>query len=169
MLQVAEVTGIPEMLDGRVKTLHPAVHGGILARRGRPEDLAALAAHGITPIDLVVVNLYPFAQAAAKPGLPFDELVEEIDIGGPSLVRGAAKNFRDVLVMVDPADYASALEQAGRPEGPTLGFRFEMARKAFAHTASYDTMIASTLADVVLGDGAFGARRARLGCRSPSR
>lgn len=153
--QVAEVTGFPEMLDGRVKTLHPAVHGGILARRDRADDMAALAAHGIVPVDLVVVNLYPFAQAAAKPGLPFADLVEEIDIGGPSLVRGAAKNFRDVLVVVDPGDYDAVLAQVARPGGPELGFRFEMARKAFAHTASYDTMIAATLADVALDGDTF--------------
>ncbi len=155
VLQVADVTGFPEMLDGRVKTLHPAVHGGILARRDRSDDLAAIAAHEITPIDLVVVNLYPFAQAAAKPGLPFADLVEEIDIGGPTLVRGAAKNFRHVLVIVDPADYGAALEQVTRAGGPDLAFRFEMARKAFAHTAGYDAMIASTLSDVVLADDGF--------------
>ena len=113
---VSEVTGFPEMLDGRVKTLHPAVHGGILARRrARPDDLAAIAAQGIQAVDLVVVNLYPFAQAAAKPDLPFDELIEEIDIGGPSLVRAAAKNFPDVLVVVDPADYGAVLEETRAP------------------------------------------------------
>jgi phosphoribosylaminoimidazolecarboxamide formyltransferase/IMP cyclohydrolase len=147
---VSEVTGFPEMLDGRVKTLHPGIHGGILARRARPDDMAAIAAQGIEPVDLVVVNLYPFAQAAAKPGLPLDELIEEIDIGGPSLVRAAAKNFRDVLVVVDPADYAAALEELARPGGVPMQFRFDLARKAFAHTASYDTTIASTLADVVV-------------------
>ena len=89
VINVSDVTGFPEMMDGRVKTLHPKVHGGILARRHRPDDLAAIAGHGITPIDLVVVNLYPFAQAAAKPNLPFDHLIEEIDIGGPSMVRAA--------------------------------------------------------------------------------
>src|SRR5215467_9086995 len=102
VVSVADVTGMPEMLDGRVKTLHPRVHGGILARRHRADDRAALAEHGITPIDIVVVNLYPFAAAAAKPDLPFDDLIEEIDIGGPSLLRAAAKNFHDVLVVVDP-------------------------------------------------------------------
>ncbi len=115
---ISDVTGFPEMMDGRVKTLHPNIHAGILARRNRPDDLAALAAHGITPVDLVVVNLYPFANAAANPATPFDDLVEEIDIGGPSLVRAAAKNFRDVLVVVDPADYPRVLDAAsasGRP------------------------------------------------------
>src|SRR5262245_50957234 len=94
---ISEVTGFPEMMDGRVKTLHPNIHGGILARRHRPDDLEALARHGITPVDIVVVNLYPFAKAASNMDTAFDDLVEEIDIGGPSLVRAAAKNFRDVL------------------------------------------------------------------------
>ena len=155
VVSVADVTGFPEMLDGRVKTLHPKVHAGILARRTRPDDMAALGEHGIVAIDIVVVNLYPFAQAAAKPGLPFHDLVEEIDIGGASLVRAAAKNFHDVLVLVDPADYEPLLAQLAQPGGPTLGFRFELARKAYAHTASYDTMIAATLGDVVLDGDLF--------------
>ena len=104
---VSDVTGFPEMMDGRVKTLHPAVHGGILARRSVPGDLEALAGQRIGLIDLVVVNLYPFARAAANPDTPFDHLIEEIDIGGPSMVRAAAKNFRDVLIVVDPNDYGS--------------------------------------------------------------
>ena len=139
---VSDVTGFPEMMDGRVKTLHPALHGGILARRDRPDDLAALERHGIGLVDVVVVNLYPFAKAAANPATPFDALVEEIDIGGPSLVRAAAKNFRDVLVVVDPADYPRLLA-AARRRRPTLAFRFELMRKAFAHTAAYDTAIAA--------------------------
>src|SRR6187455_329006 len=146
--QVAEVTGFPEMLDGRVKTLHPKVHGGILARRHLQEDRDALAAHGITPIDLVVVNLYPFASAAARPGLAFDDLIEEIDIGGPSLVRAAAKNFRDVLVVVEPDDYSGVLEALRTDGGPSPAFRFDLARRAFAHTAGYDHMIAATLESV---------------------
>src|SRR3990172_8505576 len=115
---ISEVTGFPEMMDGRVKTLHPNVHAGILARRHRPDDLAALRTHGITAIDLVAVNLYPFAAAAARPDIAFDDLVEEIDIGGPSLVRAAAKNFRDVLVIVDPADYDRVLCALPAPRGP---------------------------------------------------
>src|ERR1700704_5757254 len=103
---VSDLTGFPEMMDGRVKTLHPALHGGILARRDRPDDLAALDRHGIGLVDVVVVNLYPFVKAASNPATPFDALVEEIDIGGPSLVRAAAKNFRGVLVVVEPIDYA---------------------------------------------------------------
>ncbi len=116
---ISDVTGFPEMMDGRVKTLHPMVHGGILARRNQPDDLAAATAHGITLIDLVVVNLYPFVKTAADPDTPFEALIEEIDIGGPSLVRAAAKNFQDVLVVVSPADYAAVLEQLDRPDGPS--------------------------------------------------
>src|SRR5215813_7409490 len=108
---VSDITGFPEMLDGRVKTLHPALHGGILARRDHPDDLAALAEQGIGLVDVVIVNLYPFATAAANPETTFDELVEQIDIGGPSLVRAAAKNFRHVLVVVDPARYDDLLRQ----------------------------------------------------------
>ena len=142
---ISEVTGFPEIMDGRVKTLHPSVHGGILARRSHANDLETLRAHGITPIDIVVVNLYPFVKAAAKPDLPFAALVEEIDIGGPSMVRSAAKNFQDVLVVVDPADYEKVIAELQRPEGPSPTFRFDLARKAFAHTAAYDAAIAATL------------------------
>jgi phosphoribosylaminoimidazolecarboxamide formyltransferase/IMP cyclohydrolase len=152
---ISDVTGFPEMMDGRVKTLHPRVHGGILARRDRADHVAAAAEHGIGMIDLVVVNLYPFVKAAANPATSFEALVEEIDIGGPSLVRGAAKNFRDVLVVVSPADYGQVLEQLDRSGGPTLAYRFELARQAFAHTASYDAAIASTLADVTVDATSF--------------
>src|SRR4051794_5546023 len=142
VVNVSDVTGFPEMMDGRVKTLHPAIHAGILARRHRPDDLAALASHGLTAVDLVVVNLYPFAAAAQNPDLAFPALVEEIDIGGPSLLRAAAKNFQDVLVIVDPADYPRVVEELGRDGGPSLAFRFELMQKAFAHTAGYDATIA---------------------------
>jgi len=152
---VSEVTGFPEMLDGRVKTLHPAVHGGILARRSRPDDLAAIERHGIRPIDIVVVNLYPFVRAAANPDTAFDGIVEEIDIGGPSLVRAAAKNFRDVLVVVSPADYGAVIGQLDRPGGPSPEFRLSLARTAFAHTADYDAAIAAELECVRIVDGAF--------------
>ena len=141
---VSDVTGFPELLDGRVKTLHPAVHAGILARRGRPDDLEAIRVRGIRPIDLVVVNLYPFARTAASEAT-FGELVEQIDIGGPSMVRAAAKSFDDVLVVVDPADYGRVLDALGGPAGPDRGLRFELARKAFAHTAAYDATIAVAL------------------------
>jgi phosphoribosylaminoimidazolecarboxamide formyltransferase / IMP cyclohydrolase len=143
---VSDLTGFPELMDGRVKTLHPALHGGILARRDRPDDLAALDALGIGLVDLVVVNLYPFAKAAANPDTPFEMLVEEIDIGGPSRVRAAAKNFQSVLVVVDPLDYARLLRQIDAT--PTVDFRFELMRKAFEHTASYDATIAAALAAV---------------------
>ena len=155
VLAVSDVTGFPEMMDGRVKTLHPMVHGGILARRDRPDDLAAAMTHGITMIDMVVVNLYPFVQAAANPATPFDLLIEEIDIGGPSLVRAAAKNFQHVLVVVSPDDYAAVLDELDLPAGPSAPFRFDLARKAFAHTASYDTAIASTLTTVTASDAGF--------------
>src|SRR6516162_8828893 len=148
---VSTVTGFPEMLDGRVKTLHPALHGGILARRDRPDDLAALESHGIGLVD--IVNLYPFAEAAANPSTTFDQLVEEIDIGGPSLVRAAAKNFRHVLVVVDPGDYGRLLDQLDR--SPNLEFRFDLARKAIAHTAAYDTGITTALGHVTVRGGAF--------------
>ena len=149
---VADVTGFPEMMDGRVKTLHPLIHAGILARRNQPADLESLARHGIRPIDLVVVNLYPFAQTSAKTGIAFDDLVEQIDIGGPSLVRAAAKNFRDVLVVVEPSDYPRVL--MALDEGPSLAFRFELMKKAFGHTAEYDATIAATLSRVRLEGGA---------------
>jgi phosphoribosylaminoimidazolecarboxamide formyltransferase/IMP cyclohydrolase len=155
VVNVSDVTGFPEMMDGRVKTLHPAIHGGILARRSRPDDLAAIARHGITPVDLVVVNLYPFAKAAEKIETPFDDLIEEIDIGGPSLVRAAAKNFRDVLVVVDPADYPRVLQQLARDTGPELEFRFELMRKAFMHTGQYDLTIALTLQAIDFSGGAM--------------
>jgi phosphoribosylaminoimidazolecarboxamide formyltransferase / IMP cyclohydrolase len=150
---VSDITGFPEMLDGRVKTLHPKVHGGILARRDRPDDLAALREHGVGLIDVVVVNLYPFAAAAANPATPFAHLVEEIDIGGPSMVRAAAKNFRDVLVVIDPADYPRVLEQLDAT--PTLAFRFELMQKAFAHTAEYDSGISATLGSIALDGTSF--------------
>ena len=150
---VSDITGFPEMLDGRVKTLHPKVHGGILARRDRPDDLAALKQHGVGLVDVVVVNLYPFAAAAANPATPFDHLVEEIDIGGPSMVRAAAKNFRDVLVVIDPADYPRVLEQLDKT--PSLAFRFELMQKAFAHTAAYDSGISATLGSIALHGTSF--------------
>ena len=148
VVPVSTVTGFPELMDGRVKTLHPMVHGGILARRAHADDRAAADAHGITLIDLVIVNLYPFERAAADPATPFEGLVEEIDIGGPSLVRAAAKNFQDVLVVVAPHDYEAVVEELDREGGPSPAFRLQLARKAFAHTAAYDAAIASALADV---------------------
>jgi phosphoribosylaminoimidazolecarboxamide formyltransferase/IMP cyclohydrolase len=150
---VSELTGCSEMMDGRVKTLHPAVYGGILARRDHPDDLLVIARLGIQPIDVVVVNLYPFSETAKREGVEFDELIEQIDIGGPSMVRAAAKNFRDVLVVVDPSDYPRLL--AAIDGGPGLAFRYELMRKAFAHTAEYDTAIAMTLTSIELRSDRF--------------
>ena len=166
VIGVSDVTGFPEMMDGRVKTLHPAVHGGILARRSRPDDLAAIGGQGIQPIDLVVVNLYPFARAAAS-DMTFDALIEQIDIGGPSMVRAAAKNFADVLIVVDPEDYPRVLEALDRPDGPDASLRFDLARKAFAHTAEYDTTIAGALARVTSENGRFSHVPLRLDGPTP--
>jgi phosphoribosylaminoimidazolecarboxamide formyltransferase/IMP cyclohydrolase len=152
---ISAVTGFPEIMDGRVKTLHPSVHGGILARRGHSGDMATLGRHNITPIDIVVVNLYPFVRTAATPDIAFSALVEEIDIGGPSMLRSAAKNFLDVIVVVDPADYLRVLAELERPDGASREFRFDLAKKAFAHTAAYDTAIAGTLAEFTPGEASF--------------
>ncbi len=143
---ISELTGFPEMLDGRVKTLHPKVHGGILHRRDDLAHLAAVAEHGIQPIDMVVVNLYAFEKTAAKPGVAFDELIENIDIGGPSMIRSAAKNFRDVAVVTSPADYDEIAEELAQSQGGlSTGTKWKLAQKAFALTAAYDAAIASTL------------------------
>jgi phosphoribosylaminoimidazolecarboxamide formyltransferase/IMP cyclohydrolase len=146
VVSVADYTGFPEILDGRVKTLHPRIHGGILADRDDPSHRAALAAHGIAPIDLVAVNLYPFADVIARPEVSRDEAFEHIDIGGPTLVRAAAKNYRGVAVLVDPADYPGVLDElrAGGDVRPET--RWRLAQKAFAHTAQYDAIIAAYLA-----------------------
>ena len=138
---ISDLTGFPEMLDGRVKTLHPKVHGGILHIRGNPAHEAAIREHGILPIDLVCVNLYPFRQTVARPDVTLEEAVENIDIGGPSMVRSAAKNYRDVVVVVDPSDYGRVLE-ALRNEGDVpLPLRAELMVRAFQHTAAYDAAI----------------------------
>jgi len=143
---ISELTGFPEMLDGRVKTLHPNVHGGILHRRGDPAHRTAVAEHGIQPIDMVVVNLYAFEKTAAKPGVHFEELIENIDIGGPSMIRSAAKNFQDVAVVTSPADYAAIAEELGNSGGElSPATKWRLAQKAFATTAAYDSAIASTL------------------------
>jgi len=150
--EVAEVTEFPEMLDGRVKTMHPKILGGILAVRSNSSHRAALEAHGIGCIDLVAVNLYPFEQTAAKPGVAFEELIENIDIGGPSMIRSAAKNFEDVTVIVDAADYATVLEEMKQNQGSvSYETRARLARKAFATTASYDAAISTTLQKLANG------------------
>ena len=160
VVNVSDVTGFPEMMDGRVKTLHPLIHGGILARRHHAEDLDLARRHGIGLVDIVVVNLYPFVETAAKPDIAFDDLIEQIDIGGPSLVRAAAKNFRDVLVVVAPADYPDVISEIDRPSGASPAFRFELARRAFSHTGSYDTAIAETLGEVTADGDRFTRRTA---------
>ena len=145
--EVAEVTGLPEMLDGRVKTLHPRIHAGLLARRELPAHMAALREHGIAAIDLLVVNLYPFAQATARPDCTLEEAIENIDIGGPAMLRAAAKNWAGVTVLIAPTDYARVLAELRDPAG--LGIRrdtrFMLAKKVYAHTAAYDGMISNYL------------------------
>jgi phosphoribosylaminoimidazolecarboxamide formyltransferase/IMP cyclohydrolase len=143
---ISELTGFPEMLDGRVKTLHPKVHGGILHRRENASHRTAVAEHGIQPIDMVVVNLYAFEKTAATPGVHFEELIENIDIGGPSMIRSAAKNFQDVAVVTSPADYTSIAEEMAKSGGElSAATKWRLAQKAFATTAAYDSAIASTL------------------------
>ncbi len=142
--EVAEVTGFPEMLDGRVKTLHPRIHGGLLARRDLPEHMAALAAHGIQTIDLLVVNLYPFAMATARADCTLEDAIENIDIGGPAMLRAAAKNWADVAVLIDPTDYAQVLTEL-RAGGLQRSTKFRLAKKVYAHTAAYDGMISNYL------------------------
>jgi phosphoribosylaminoimidazolecarboxamide formyltransferase/IMP cyclohydrolase len=142
--EVASYTGFPEIMDGRVKTLHPKIHGGLLGRRG--VDEAVMAQHGIAPIDLLVVNLYPFAATVARPGCSYAEAVENIDIGGPAMLRAAAKNHAAVLVVVDPADYAGLIAEFERHDGGSeFATRARLAAKAFAHTAAYDSMVAAYL------------------------
>ncbi len=143
---VAEFTGFPEMLDGRVKTLHPKIHGGLLARRDNPSHRAQMKQHGLLPIDLVAVNLYPFESTVARPDCPFEEAIENIDIGGPAMLRSSAKNFEHVTVVVDPRDYPRVLEELRRHQGEvSRETRLSLALKVFAHTARYDGMIAAYL------------------------
>jgi len=143
---ISDLTGFPEMLDGRVKTLHPKVHGGILHIRGSEKHRAAIAEHGIQPIDMVVVNLYAFEKTAAKPGVEFEDVIENIDIGGPSMVRSAAKNFQDVAIVTSPSDYDAIVTEMESSGGSlSLKTKWRLAQKAFATTAAYDSAIASTL------------------------
>jgi phosphoribosylaminoimidazolecarboxamide formyltransferase / IMP cyclohydrolase len=146
VVDVGALTGFPEMMDGRLKTLHPRVHGGLLAVRNDPAHLAAMIAHGIVPIDLLVVNLYPFEDALRR-GARFDDMIENIDIGGPAMIRAAAKNHRDVVTIVDTADYSALLEELNAHDGSTQrSFRRAMAQKAYARTAAYDAAISNWLA-----------------------
>ena len=146
---VSDVTGFPEIMDGRVKTLNPKIHGAILAVRNNPEHMAALAKHEITPIDLVVVNLYPFRETVAKPGVTEAEAIENIDIGGPAMVRASAKNFKDVVIVTYPSRYEglmAMLKETGDVDART---RKELALEAFSHTAEYDAMISDYLKKVL--------------------
>ncbi len=146
---VAQITGFPEMMDGRVKTLHPAVHGGLLALRDNPEHVAAMEAHGIGPIDLLVVNLYPFEATVAR-GAAYDEVIENIDIGGPAMIRAGAKNHAFVGVVVDPQDYAAVLAELDAQDGATtLGFRQRLAQTAYARTAAYDAAVSGWMAGAI--------------------
>jgi phosphoribosylaminoimidazolecarboxamide formyltransferase/IMP cyclohydrolase len=148
VVEVSDFTGFPEMLDGRVKTLHPKVHGGILGRRDLMSHQEQMAAHGIVPIDLVVVNLYQFEKTVAKPGCTLEDAIENIDIGGPTMLRAAAKNYQAVTVVVDPADYPLLMAEMKLNKGATnLATRFALARKVFKLTHEYDGAISRYLAD----------------------
>lgn len=142
---VSDVTGFPEIMDGRVKTLNPKIHGAILAVRSNPEHMEALAEHNITPIDLVVVNLYPFRETISKPGVTEAEAIENIDIGGPAMVRASAKNFKDVVIVTYPRRYAQLMEMLDKDGDIDQRTRKELAFEAFSHTAEYDTMISEYL------------------------
>ncbi len=148
VVDVSDYTGFPEMLDGRVKTLHPKIHGGILGRRDLASHQEQMSQHGITPIDLVVVNLYQFEKAVAQPGCSLEDAIENIDIGGPTLLRAAAKNYEAVTVVVDPADYPKIMQEMKAHKGATtVATRFQLARKVFALTSAYDTAITQYLKD----------------------
>ncbi len=160
VLDVSDLTGFPEMMDGRVKTLHPAVHGGLLAIRDNPDHVEAMRAHHIRPIDILVVNLYPFEETVARGG-DFADCIENIDIGGPAMIRAAAKNHDDVAVVVDAGDYAALLDELTAHDGmTTLELRRRLAAKAYARTAAYDAAISNWFAGA-LGDEAPGLPRLR--------
>jgi phosphoribosylaminoimidazolecarboxamide formyltransferase/IMP cyclohydrolase len=152
---LSEFTGFPEMLDGRVKTLHPLVHGGILNQRGNAEHQRQCAAHGIQPIDIVAVNLYAFEKTVADPHCGLADAIENIDIGGPTLLRASAKNFHDVTVIVDPADYAQVLAEIKEHGNTTLKTRFRLAVKVFQLTSAYDTAIANWLTKVSIDSNPY--------------
>lgn len=153
IVDVSDYTGFPEMLDGRVKTLHPKIHGGILGQRENPHHVETMGKHGISPIDMVVVNLYPFEATVAKPNCPLEEAIENIDIGGPAMIRSAAKNYRDVAVVVDPGDYDNLIRELRDTDGQiSPRTRFRLAKKVFHMTAKYDTAISNYLSTVE-GDG----------------
>jgi phosphoribosylaminoimidazolecarboxamide formyltransferase/IMP cyclohydrolase len=150
VVEVSDFTGFPEMLDGRVKTLHPKIHGGILGRRDLETHRQQMEKHGLKPIDLVVVNLYQFEKAVAQPGCTLEDAIENIDIGGPTLLRAAAKNYPSVTVVVDPGDYHKVLQEIKMHKGTTSATRFQLAKKVFKLTAAYDAAISSYLEDKAL-------------------
>ncbi|MBI5212014.1 MAG: bifunctional phosphoribosylaminoimidazolecarboxamide formyltransferase/IMP cyclohydrolase [Nitrospirae bacterium] len=156
VVEVSDYTGFPEMLDGRLKTLHPKIHGGLLSRRSNPKDMEDIQKHGIKPIDMVVVNLYPFEETISKPNVTFEDAIENIDIGGPTMLRAASKNFQDVAVVVDPEDYAKIIDEMKSSKGE-LGkeTKLSLAKKVFAHTARYDTLIADYLTGVTEKEQSF--------------
>lgn len=147
---VSDYTGFPEMLDGRVKTLHPKVHGGLLSRRNNPKDMEEIKKHGIDTIDMVVVNLYPFEETVSKPGVTFEDAIENIDIGGPTMLRSASKNFQDVAVLVDPSDYGKVIQEMKGLKGDlSYKTRLQLAQKVFGHTSRYDTIITDYLTKTI--------------------
>lgn len=147
--EVSEYTGFPEMLDGRVKTLHPKIHGGLLCRRDNPNDMEEIKKHGIDTIDMAVVNLYPFEETISNPGVTFADALENIDIGGPAMLRSASKNFRDVAVIVDPSDYKKIIREMKKLKGDlSYNTRLRLAKKVFKRTSQYDKAIAAYLTKV---------------------
>jgi len=151
---VSDYTGFPEMLDGRVKTLHPKVHGGLLSRRNNPKDMEEIKKHGIDTIDMVVVNLYPFEETVSKPGVSFEDAIENIDIGGPTMLRSASKNFQDVAVLIDPSDYEKVIQEIKDLKGDlSYKTRLQLAKKVFGHTSRYDTIITEYLTKIIEDTG----------------
>lgn len=156
VVEVSDYTGFPEMLDGRLKTLHPKIHGGLLSRRNNRKDMEDIEKHGIKPIDMVVVNLYPFEETISKPKVTFDEAIENIDIGGPTMLRAASKNFGDVAVVADPGDYGAIIAEMKSSKGElSRETKLNLAKKVFSHTARYDTLIADYLAGVTEKERSF--------------
>ncbi|HWR58904.1 MAG TPA: bifunctional phosphoribosylaminoimidazolecarboxamide formyltransferase/IMP cyclohydrolase [Thermodesulfovibrionales bacterium] len=155
VVEVSDYTGFPEMLDGRLKTLHPKIHGGLLSRRGHPKDMEDIKKHDIKPIDMVVVNLYPFEETISRPGVTFEEAIENIDIGGPTMLRAASKNFQDVAVVVDPDDYTTVLQELKSGGDVSKETKLNLAKKVFAHTARYDTLIADYLSGITEKERSF--------------
>jgi phosphoribosylaminoimidazolecarboxamide formyltransferase/IMP cyclohydrolase len=149
VINISDITGFPEICDGRVKTLHPNVHGGLLARRDDKKHLQALKENNIEFIDMVCVNLYPFRETIAKPDVTIEDAIENIDIGGPSMLRSAAKNYNDVTVVCDPNDYSQIISEIRESGNTTPDTRLQLSAKAFAHTAGYDAMIATYMQNVV--------------------